>query len=163
MILFTNQTANGTSTTYEPGINNTAHTLVLSGTLGGAVVKVQTSVDNSNWTDVAFASLTEPTTLNFVLNTIYLRLDISGASSTTDVDAAIQSSDKIFFFDGSGKLSDVVESVDSVGTSLSAFKTEIDGRYQQELLEGILKELKKNNFYLSYFVDFEVSDEELEL
>tara|TARA_R110000803_G_scaffold183825_1_gene246150 strand:- start:200 stop:1021 length:822 start_codon:yes stop_codon:yes gene_type:complete len=99
MILFSNQTVNGVSAQFEPDApnrNHTAFTLIVAGTLGGALVKVQTSFDGTLWVDIPTVELGAPTTMNFSLVTVYLRLSISDVTGTTDVTAAIESSPNEF-------------------------------------------------------------------
>lgn len=106
MIVFTNQTSDGNSLTYEvdrPNHNHISYTLIVAGVMDGATVKVQSSADNIDWVDIPREYLSVATTLNFELSTIYVRAVIFNSGPATDVHVAIQSSSGVFL-----KLSDMV-------------------------------------------------------
>jgi hypothetical protein len=87
----TAQTAQSTTTTpFAPGFNAIAH-LHFTGLTGTPTVKIQTSEDNSNWTDALTVSvLTRSSVLAEITLQKYARLNVTAVGDAGTIDAYLQ-------------------------------------------------------------------------
>ena len=90
--IFTNQTSNTTSSTFPS--DGTVRTVFCSGTFDGAIVKIQSSPDNSNWFDIDGLTFNAPANtpdpVNFqIAAAVNLRATVTNAGASTSISLTI--------------------------------------------------------------------------